>query len=121
MILELIVGTIALACVILVVFLICIFQDVRRVLKKTDRVLSDLHKTLDAVSEPSAHLIHRLSDLTLDIKKKSEGLNILFHPLYVMSKERAEEKKGHNKLSEIMEFIGEAIRLFGKIKNEIKK
>src|ERR1700722_13967076 len=117
---EIIVGAIALAFVVLVVFLILTLQDTRKTLKKTDRILTDIHKTLDAISEPSVHLIQSVNKLTLDMKKKSEGLDVFFHPLYAMKGEPS-HKKGSDKLSEIIECVADAIRLFQKVKNEITR
>ena len=119
MIMEIIVGAIGLTFAILVIFLILTLQDMRKTLKKADRILSDVHKTLDAISEPSTHLIHNMNKLTLDIKKKADGLDVLFHPLYAMKKEEG-EKKGHDTLTEVMECIAGGIRLFYKLKNEMK-
>ncbi len=120
MIMEIIVGAIALAFVVLVVFLILTLQDTRKTLKKTDRILTDIHKTLEGIAEPSAHLIHSIDKLTLDIKKKAEGLDVLFHPLYAM-KEGSGHKKGSDKLSEIVECVADGIRLFQKVKKEITR
>ncbi|MBI2743531.1 MAG: DUF948 domain-containing protein [Chlamydiales bacterium] len=120
MIMEIIVGAIALTFALLVVFLILTLQDTRKTLKKTDRILTDLHKTLEAISEPSAELIHNVNKLTLDIKKKSEGLDVVFRPLYAMKKEAAEGKNSYEKISEIVGCIADGIRLFSRVKDEIK-
>ncbi len=113
---QIIVGGIALAFIVLVVFLVLTLQETRKTLRKVDRILTDAHHLLDAVSEPSVHVIHNLNKLTLDIKKKSAGLDVLFRPLYAMNKEDPQE---HDKLSEIMGCLAEAIRLFRRVKNEI--
>ena len=120
MVMEIIVGVIALAFATLVVFFIFTLQNARKTLKKTDKILSDIHKTLDAIAEPSAHLVSNVDKLAVDIKKKSEGLDILFHPLYAMNRKKGDGKQ-ESKFSEIVGWVGEAIRLFQKIKNEIVK
>jgi uncharacterized protein YoxC len=117
---EVIVGVIALAFVVLVVFLILTLQSTRQTMKKADRVLTDLHKTLTAVSDEGVALIHNANKLTLDIKKKSEALDCLFKPFYAVKKERGEEKSGVEKISEIIQCVAEGIRLFSKIKSEMK-
>lgn len=121
MIFEIIAGAAALAFVILVIFLILTLRDTRRTLKKTDRILSDVHKVLDAVSEPTEHLIQSLNKLTLDLKKKSDGLDVLFRPLYGIRKGDHDGKEEHDSLSEIVECVGGAIRLFKKIKKEVTR
>lgn len=114
MIMEITVGVIALAFMFLVIYLIIALRDVRKTLKKTQRLLTDLHQLLDAVSEPSKNIVHNVDKLTHDLRRKSEGLDILFSPLYALHKKQTE-----NKISPLFECIGEAIRLFRKIKNEI--
>lgn len=116
MVMEIIVGAIALAFAILVIFLCVALRDARRTIKKTDKILTDIHKTLETLTEPTTHLVHNLDKLALDLKKKSEGLEVLFHPLYAMHKK---EKKGNEKISEILECVADAISLFQKIKNEL--
>lgn len=111
MILEITIGVIALTFIILVIFLILALRDARRTIKKTDKVLTEIHKTLDAISEPSKHLIQNVDKLTQDIRKKSEGLDVLFLPLYALHKKKAE--------TSLLECVGEAISLFQKIKNKI--
>jgi uncharacterized protein YoxC len=117
MIYEIIAGVAAVAFVILVIFLVLTLRDTRRTLKKADRILSDVHKALDAVAEPAEHLVQSLNKLTLDLKKKSEGLDVLFRPLYGMR----EGKEEHDGLCNIVECVGGAIRLFKKIKKEVTR
>lgn len=120
MIFEIIAGVAALAFVILVIFLLLTLRDTRRTLKKTDRILNDVHKVLDAVSEPAEHLVQSLNKLTLDLKKKSDGLDVLFRPLYGMRKE-GHEGKEESTVADVMECVGGAIRLFQKIKKEVTR
>lgn len=121
MIIEIIVGVAVLAFVILVIFLILALRDARRTLKKADRILGDVHKVLEALAEPSAHLIHNVNKLTLDIKKKSDGIDVLFRPLYGMRKGDREDSEEHDSLSEIIGCIGGVIQLFRKIKKEVTR
>jgi uncharacterized protein YoxC len=117
MIIEIILGVSALAFVILVIFLILALRDARRTLKKADRMMNDVHKIIDEVSEPSVHLIQNLNKLTLDIKKKSEGIDLLFRPFYGMQK----GDHGHDSFSEIVGCISCATQLFRKIKKEVTR
>lgn len=120
MIMEFIVGGICVAFIVLVVFLIITLQKVRKLMKKADRVLTEAHITMHTLSEPSLTLVENANDLIVDIKEKSEGLDVLFRPLYTMKKEKSHTKNSYEKISEIMECVAEGVRLFSKIKNEIK-
>jgi hypothetical protein len=56
----------------------------------------------------------------MDVKKKSEALDVIFRPLYCLKKERSEEPTGYKKISEILELVIEGVQLFSKIKKEMK-
>jgi len=120
MTIEIIVGIIGIAFILLVIFCIMTLLRLRKLIKKTDRVLTEVHHLLHAVSEPSVELIHNTNKLIIDIKKKSEGLDVLFRPLYGLKKERSEEHKGYEKIYGLLECIVEGVQLFSKIKNEMK-
>lgn len=117
MIVEISVGIIAIAFVVLVVFLVITLKRLRKVMKKTERVLSDVHQTLNALSNPSIELVQNTNRLIIDVKKKSEGLDFLFRPLYSLKK-----SEGHtaDKIGDIAQFVAEGIQLFNKIKKEMK-
>jgi uncharacterized protein YoxC len=115
---EIIVGVIALAFILLVIFLIMTLRQFRQVMKKSERVLTETHYLLHSIHKPGTELIENTNDLILDVKKKSEGLDVLFHPLYHLKKNKAEESC--ETISEVLEFVGEGLRLFSKIKNEMK-
>lgn len=123
MIMEIIIGAIAVAFVVLVVFLSRTLAALFKTLKRVDRVLADAHKMLESVSEESAHLLHNSNRLVLDIKKKSEGLDIFFHPLYEMKKEAHSpvDKNGYEKASRIIDYVADGVRLFSKIREDVKK
>ncbi len=104
MIMQIIIGVIALAFVVLVIFAILALQDLRKALKKTDKVLTDVHKALGPVSEASVDLLH--------------NVNKLIHP---RSREHhADGKRDNEKISEIIECVADGVRLFNKIKDGIK-
>jgi uncharacterized protein YoxC len=120
MIIEIIVGAIGASFVVLVIFLIMTLYRLRKVMKKTDRVLTEAHHLLHTLSEPSVELIHNTNKLVVDVKKKSEGLDVIFRPLYDLKKERSEGSKGFEKICDLLECAIEGARLFIKIKNERK-
>lgn len=114
MIMEIIVGSIALLFAILVGFLIFALQDARKMIKKTDRILGEMHKTLETVSEAGLNLMHNVNKLTLDIHKKSEALDVLFHPLHAKNSK-------FEKILEIASYVADGVRVFNKIKEEVKE
>jgi len=114
---ELIVGIIAAAFVALAVFAIITLQNLSKTLKKADRTLTEVHKILDG---PAMELVQNSNKLIADLKKKSEALDLLFRPLYVFKKERPEPNNRYEKVSEVVEFVAEGVRIFKMIKDEIK-
>ncbi len=114
---EIIVGVIALAFLILVVFMIIALQDMRKTMKKADRTLADMHKTLEMVSEDGKHLIQNANKLTAGLNKKSEALDVIFNPLQAFKKG---DKNSSETIAEIIECIAIGIRLFNKVREEIK-
>jgi len=121
MAMEIIVGLIGTAFVVWVIFMIITLHKVRKVAKKTDHVLSAVYHLLRSITEPSVDLIQHTDELVRDVKKKAEGLDVLFHPLYEMKKEKSEEPKGCKKICDLLEYVSEGIHLFNKIKNEMKR
>jgi len=120
MVMELIVGSIGLAFVILVVFLIITLQKLRKLMNKADRTLTDINSILSVITEPGIEMISNANKLVADVKKKSESLDFLFRPLYALKKEKSESKNGCDKISELIDCVADGVRLFSKIKNEIK-
>lgn len=117
MVMEIIVGAIALVFAILTVFCILTLHDSRKTMKKADRVLGDMHKSLEQLSKSGLELIENANRLTLDIHKKSEALNVIFRHLHLM-KPRAEDS--YEKIGQIIEFVSGGVQLFSKLKDEIK-
>jgi uncharacterized protein YoxC len=114
------VGIVAIAFSMLVIFLFVTLNRLLRVIKKTDRVLTEASHLLRSISEPTVDLIENTNKLIVDVKKKSEGLDILFHPLYGLKKEKPERSKSSERLYEILGCALEGIQLFNKIKKEMK-
>ena len=117
---DIIIGVIGIAFIILVIFLIMTLLRLRRVLKTANRILMKADHLLHDLSEPTVELIDNSNKLVMDIKKKSEGLDVIFRPLYGLKKERPEEHTGYKKISEILEYVVEGVQLFSKIKKEMK-
>lgn len=120
MIMEIIVGVIGAAFVVLVVFLLLSLKKLNQTLKKADHILADVRHLLNDATDPAIDLLENTNALVLDIQKKSEGLDLLFRPLYSIKKAKSDPKNGTEKVSELMEYVAEGVRLFGKIKNEMK-
>jgi len=114
MVMEIIVGIIGIAFIALVIFIAVTLKKFHKVLKKTDYVLSEVHHTLRSLSEPSVKLIDHTNELILDVKKKSEPLNVLFHPLYGLKKEWSAGHKGLEKICDLLGYVVEGIQLFSK-------
>jgi len=120
MIMEIIIGVIGIAFILLVIFLIMTLLRLRRFIKTADRVLTKADHLLHAISEPTVELIQNSNKLVMDVKKKSEALDVIFRPLYCLKKERSEEPTAYKKISEILELVIEGVQLFSKIKKEMK-
>lgn len=125
MIIDICVAVIAVAFVCLVIFLILTLQTTRKTMKQTHRTLWEIHKTLEGISEPGIELIKDLDDLTVDLKKKSEALNVVFKPF--MQKEKSEKSHHHegkseglDRIVELAGYVAEGIVLFNKIKDGVK-
>lgn len=120
MILEIIVGIIAVTLIITAIIFIIISHKLARVIKKTDHVLSGANHLMRSLSDPTSELIHNSNKLVLDVKKKSESLDVIFRPLYGFKKVKSGHHDGLEKVGEILCCITEGIQLFSKIKKELK-
>jgi len=120
MTLEIIVGVIAVSFILLTIFSLLALQRLRKAIKKTDQVLTAMHHLIRELTDPSIELIENANELVVDVKKKSEGLDMLFHPLYRCKKEKLEDS-GLGQISDLLRFVSEGIQLFKKLKHEMKK
>ena len=118
MIMEIIVGVIALALVFLVIFIILALKRMHTSLNHMDRIMGETKKAVEEISEPAEHLVQNLNKLTVDIKKKSEGLDILFHPLYALQGKKTD--KTDDRLTAIVECVADVASFLQKIKTAIK-
>jgi len=113
---EIIWSVIGAAFLVLVVYLITTLIRARKTLKNLDRVLHDTHHFLSAIREPAVETIQHINKLTVNITKKAEGLDLLFRPLYSLKKEESKESHSGEKLSHLIGFVMDGIRIFNKIK-----
>lgn len=99
---ELCAGVASIAFVILVVFLVIALCHIIQTLKQ------------------SKHMIKNVNDLALDLKEKSESLNLFFRPLEKLSKKKTEGKhlKTYEKAAEVINFATDGILLFNKLKRK---
>lgn len=118
MTIEIIFGLFGVCFAILVVFLIMTLLKLCKVLKKADRVLVEVQRLIHGISDPSIKLIHNSNKLVTDVQKKSEGLDVLFRPLYGIKKSK--KSKGNDKIFGLLECAIEGVQLFSKIKSEMK-
>jgi uncharacterized protein YoxC len=94
MIIDICVGVIALAFVVLVVYLVLTLIKVIRLLKTTN-------------------------DIALDFKKKSEALNVFLQPLKKLDKKKIDLKhRKYDKIAEIINFATDGIALFNTLKKK---
>ncbi len=123
MITEICLIAITVAFIALVIFLMITFRSIKKTVKQTNITLIETQKDLSGVSRAAIELLYSANDLTLDIKKKSESLNFLFHSLVSMNESKHEKIKTKtisDKISEVVECVGCGIVMFNKIKEGIE-
>lgn len=111
MITEVSVIIIAIAFVVLVIFLSITLLQTRKTLESTKK---DLHH----VSHEAVQLMQKIDALTSDIKSKSESLNFVFRPLKALNKPPRNEET--ETASEIVGWITLSIILFEKVRAAVK-
>lgn len=123
MIVDISVAVIAVAFVVLVIFLIIGIVKSQKTLKEVNRLLHSSKKELDEISVESLKLIKNLNDTTVDLKKKLHALDCLFKPL-TEAKDRMEDDgkkvKNHDLATDIMECVGSGLVLYNKIRGGIR-
>lgn len=122
MVMEVIVGAIAVAFVVLTIFLILALNKLRQTLKNTDRTMIDIRKKIDEIAEPSVKLIDHLNQLTKDIAKKSEVLDVFFTPFYSKKNSKHEERKESKNamIVDSLNLLSDGVHLFNEVKNVVK-
>lgn len=100
MIVEICVGLITAAFIVLVIFLIIALRNLILTLRQ------------------SRHTLQNINHLTLDLKAKSEALNLFFNPLAKLSKKKTDLKhlKNFEKAAEMINFATDGILLFNKLR-----
>lgn len=94
MIIDICVGVISLAFVVLVIYLVITLRKMTEVLKTTN-------------------------DLALDFKEKSKALNLFFQPLARLTKKKIDPKhQKYEKIAEIINFATDGIVLFNRLKKK---
>ena len=117
MTIEVIVGIIGAAFVVLVVFFIVTLQGLRKVALRTEQAMKEAHHLMRSITEPTVELIDNTNDLIKDLKKKSEALDEILHPFCASKKEKP---NGFEKICGVLGFVEEGILLYKKIKKEMK-
>jgi hypothetical protein len=116
MIVEISVGVIALAFVVLVVFLVIAIVNATKSLKL-------IQKNLEHISPDVKALIHNTKELSADIKMKSESLNLIFRPLHALSypegHRETKHTKGRDKAAELVDCALLGVALYQKIKGTL--
>lgn len=120
MTIELIVGVIGIAFIVLVIFFIITLQGLRKTAERTEQTMKEAHHLLRELSEPTVELIENTNKLVEDVKKKCEALDVLFHPLNAFRNNRSEKPNGLEKICCVLGFVEEGIQLYKKIKKEMK-
>ncbi|MGL4539588.1 MAG: DUF948 domain-containing protein [Candidatus Rhabdochlamydia sp.] len=119
MIIEVCIAISTIAFVILVIFLIMALRNSCATLKKTKHTLGKMEAELKEISSESIILLKNVNDLAVDIKKKSESLNFLFTPLLELSRKKPHKAKNkYEKLTEVVNYVADAVILLKKIKDE---
>lgn len=125
MIIEICVGVLTAAFVALVIYLIITLRSTTAALKKTNHLLSRAERDIDEITGEGVKLVKNLNELTVDIRKKSEALNVLIHPFEKQHRGRSERKHEDDddtgsSIGDLIEYVTTGIVLFNKIKGDIK-
>jgi uncharacterized protein YoxC len=110
MVIEISVAVIAVAFIVLVIFIVMALLKARRTL---DAMRRDLHH----VSTEAIHLMRKLDALASDIKSKSESLNFVFRPFRSMNR----EKNGTNTLTDAIQWVGKGLILFDQLQAVVRR
>lgn len=81
MIIEISVAVIALAFVILVIYLILLFSAVKQTLNQTNLLVNDVRKQLDDLSGEAKKTIEHTNQMSADLRHKMEALDPLFNSI----------------------------------------
>ena len=101
MIIDICIGIISIAFVILVVYLVITLIKVIEILKQMKR--STIHVD---------QLLKTANDLTLDVKKKSEALDVFFQPLTRLNKKKSTENLTNTTTSQKLSISQQKVLLY---------
>lgn len=102
MLIEICIGAVSLAFVVVAVFLSVALYDFIQTMKQ------------------SKHTIRHVNALTVDLKEKLDALNFLFQPLVKLSKKKTAHKnlKNFEKAAEVINFAADGVQLFKTLKRK---
>jgi uncharacterized protein YoxC len=108
---------------ILAFFCVMFFLSARKTLKATFLTLLEMQSSLNLLTKESLNLLHNTNHLTLDICKKSESLDFIFHGLARIGENKLKQwQTSHqkqdtsDKFAKAVEMLGCGIMLANKIK-----
>lgn len=81
MIIEISVAVIALAFLVLVIYLVLLFSAVKQTLSQTNLLVNDVRKQLDDLSVEAKKTIEQTNQMGADLKHKMEALDPLFNSI----------------------------------------
>ena len=124
MLVEISLAIIALVFVAMLIVIFPLITESRKTMKKMNSFLGELQKDIRDFSAEGLDLVENVNKLTIDLKRKSEDLNVIFRPLHIWRKEKSDlhpAKKGNvEKLAQLLEIVAEGMPLFLQFKKGIK-
>jgi uncharacterized protein YoxC len=145
MIIEVSVAVVAVAFIVLVIYLILMLNALRVTLGQVDQTVVEVRKQLDEIGGQAQKAVEHANQVSFDLKRKMESLNSIFnsfsnigeileHKTFALKKEALVSSHKENKLSDIdeqelrvreeinvtdiLELVGIGIRLWQKLKNK---
>lgn len=90
------------------------------ILLKTQKALDAARHDLHKVSTEAVELMKKLDELVVDIKSKTDSLDLIFNPLKALGKGRRRGEAAGT-VSEVVEWVGTSLDLYNKIKHAVKR
>lgn len=146
MVIDISIGLIAIAFVVLVIYLIVFINSLKITLNEVDKTVASVRIHLDEMSNQAKKTVEHTNQISFDLKRKMESLNPLFNTFsnvgevleskttylkkeaLASQKERLSELENHEaekevrshdeiKVADILELAGIGIRLWNKIRH----
>lgn len=111
MVINISVAFIAVAFVVLVVFLIVALLETRKTLRST-------RKDIRHVATEAVELMKKIDTLAADIRSKVDSLDFVFRPLKSLNKEKPHKET--DTVTEVVEWATTSLILFNKIKAAVR-